>query len=79
VPQGGQNSFGPQNAPPATQQGTSNEGGGAAPATPPGQARKGGGKKAKGYDPALYESPPQPEPKVHGPGGGQGGGASPGG
>src|SRR3954469_22084863 len=56
VPQGGQNSFGPQNAPPATQQGTSNEGGGAAPATPPGQARKGGGKKPKGYDPALYES-----------------------
>jgi len=74
VPQGGQNSYGVQNAPPASTP---------APApttTGPGNGNGNGqkkGKKFKGYDPNLYESPPQPEPKVHVPGGGQGGGASP--
>src|SRR5437764_4273260 len=73
VPQGGQNSYGVQTgtAPPTASP---------APSTTPGNGNGNGqkkGKKFKGYDPNLYESPPQPEPKVHVPGGGQGGGASP--
>ncbi|HEY3187955.1 MAG TPA: penicillin-binding transpeptidase domain-containing protein, partial [Solirubrobacteraceae bacterium] len=74
VPDGGQNSYGtPVPAPPA--------------ATQP--AQQGDGKNAKGgYDPDLYESAPQPEPKTQQPpappsdtGGGAGpdsGGATPG-
>ena len=73
VPQGGQNSYG-------VQTGTSPPTASPAPSTTPGNGNGNGqkkGKKFKGYDPNLYESPPQPEPKVHAPGGGQGGGASP--
>src|SRR3954452_19058866 len=76
VPQGGQNSYGPQDAPQTTPQTPSqpSPAGGATPGQP--DKSNNGNAKGKGgyYDPNLYESPPEVTPK----GGGDGGGASPG-
>src|SRR3954452_9035945 len=73
IPQGGQNSYGVDTTAPATP-----DGGGQA-------TQGGGGNKAKeGYDPDLYESPPQGTPATPAPSGGgdttppDSGGASPG-
>src|SRR4051812_28029294 len=76
VPEGGTNSFGPQDAPQTTPQTPSqpSPAGGATPGQP--DKSNNGNAKGKGgyYDPNLYESPPEVTPK----GGGDGGGASPG-